>query len=239
MLELWQDGKGADKGEKCFKCAPHAARRGGARPCRGRRTASCESGRSSGASADACAHHRHRGRWLWYVHHLPPKHAEAKRPRTQLERKQVYEQCDPHANQEDNPLASARAVQRVLCRWPHARNAEPTEAEVQAAHAWFNSGWDNVRKRVVPLDECIGHKRSGACGDAAACCCIRGQRSRAAAAAQTCLRRFATSRCASRRARRAPAPPAPHAMSARLRPLRRRRARTRRRRPRRMTHRRQ
>ena len=103
------------------------------------------------------------------MHHLPPKHAEAKRARTPLERKQVYEQCDSYANQDENPLASVRAVQRVLCRWPHARNAEPTEAEVHAAHAWFDSGWDNVRERVVSLDACVGHTHSGACSAAAAC----------------------------------------------------------------------
>ena len=111
-----------------------------------------------------------RGRWLFYPHHLSEDHKEAKRKRTGLELRQVYEQCDAAANNEENPLASVRSVQRVLCCWKDARNRMPSDEERQSAHAWFDSAWDNVRLEVVPLSACVDKPGSGACRRAAARC---------------------------------------------------------------------
>jgi hypothetical protein len=68
VLELWEDGKGADRGQKHFRL-----------------------------------------RWLFWPHHLPARVARTLAP------KQVMEHVDVNANEECNPLASMRSVQRVLC----------------------------------------------------------------------------------------------------------------------------
>jgi hypothetical protein len=104
-----------------------------------------------------------RGRWLFYPHHLPENHKERTRKRSGLELRQVYEQCDAAANDEENPLASVRSLQRVVCCWKDIRNREPSKEELQAAHAWFDSAWDNERSAVVPLAECVDKASSGAC----------------------------------------------------------------------------
>lgn len=120
ILELWEDSKGANKGEK-----------------------------------------RCRMRWLFYPHHLPDDHKERTRARTGLQKRQVYEQCDPKANDQMNPLASVRALQRVVCCWKSKLNRMPSNEEVRAAHAWFESGWDNKRLEVVKLDQCVDAPASG------------------------------------------------------------------------------
>ena len=102
-----------------------------------------------------------RGRWLFYPRHLPETHAEAKRKRTGLDARQVYEQCDAIANDDENPLASLRSVQRVLCCWKDSRNRLPSEEELRAAHAWFDSAWDDDKHEVVPLSTCVDKPNSG------------------------------------------------------------------------------
>ena len=104
-----------------------------------------------------------RGRWLFYPHHLPEDHKEKTRKRSGLELRQVYEQCGVAANDEENPLASVRSLQRVLCCWKDIRNREPSKEELQAAHAWFDSAWDDKLSEVVPLGECVDKAGSGAC----------------------------------------------------------------------------
>ena len=109
-----------------------------------------------------------RGRWLFYPHHLPADHKEVKRKRTGLELRQVYEQCDAAANNDENVLASVRSLQRVLCCWKDSRNRVPSDEERQSAHAWFDSAWDDERREVVPLSACVDKAGSGACRHAAA-----------------------------------------------------------------------
>jgi hypothetical protein len=109
-----------------------------------------------------------RGRWLFYPRHLREDHPDATRKRTGLASRQVYEQCDAKANDEENYLASMRSVQRVLCRWEDSRNRLPSDEELQAAHAWFDSGWDDASGEVVPLSECVDKPGSGALRAAAA-----------------------------------------------------------------------
>jgi hypothetical protein len=99
---------------------------------------------------------------LFYPRHLREYHPDATRKRTGLDARQVYEQCDPAANDEENYLASMRSVQRVLCCWEDSRNRLPSDEELQAAHAWFDSAWDDANGKVVPLSECVDKLGSGA-----------------------------------------------------------------------------
>lgn len=138
VLELWEDTKGSHKGQKFFRGA--FAKTGG---------------RLCGAFLTPCFLATRLGRWLFYPHHLPEGHKERARKRTGLDARQVYEQCDTVANDEENPLASVRSAQRVLCCWSDSRNRLPSEAELQAAHAWFDSSWDNAAEVVVPLSSCV------------------------------------------------------------------------------------
>ncbi len=101
------------------------------------------------------------GRWLFYPHHLPETSVHRRRTRAGLDAKQVYEQCDKNCEQA-NPLASVRALQRVLCRWQHPSNRVPSDDELRAAHAWFDSAWDNKKEAVVDLAKCVDKPDSGA-----------------------------------------------------------------------------
>ena len=74
----------------------------------------------------------------------------------------MYEQCDTTGNPMDNPLASVRSAQRVLCCWKTELNRVPPPEELEGAHAWFDSGWDCVRKRVTSLSICVDSPASGA-----------------------------------------------------------------------------
>ena len=113
------------------------------------------------------------GRWLFYPHHLntadETPHPEQTRKRTGLDARQVYEQCDAAANDDVNPLASVRAVQRVLCCWKDRRNRVPSKEELLGAHAWFDSAWDDNLREVVPLDECVDKPNDGALHVVAPC----------------------------------------------------------------------
>ncbi len=142
-----------------------------------------------------------RGRWLFYPHHLPDGHKERKRKRIGLATRQVYEQCDAEANEECNPLASVRAAHRVLCCWKSALNRGPSPEELSAAHAWFDSAWDDKREQVVDLDKRVDKPATGArrvlpVGRCKHCCvCLRC----APACVQPPSRASAPSRSASRR----------------------------------------
>lgn len=106
-----------------------------------------------------------RGRWLFHPHHLEPAgHPERTRVRRGLDAKQVFEHCDATADGEVNPLGSVRGVQRVLCVWDSPLNRQPTPEQLRQAHFWLSSGWNNLLKKVVPLNKYVDqHPINSAC----------------------------------------------------------------------------
>ena len=108
-------------------------------------------------------------RYLYYPRHLPEGHKDRERKRSGLDSKQVYEQVDHQAGVDHNPLASVRCVRLVLCCWKSPTNRQPSAEELQRAHAWVDSGWDQQRLKVVPFDLVMDKSGDGALQQAHAC----------------------------------------------------------------------
>ena len=61
------------------------------------------------------------------------------------------------------PVTPDGARGRSLAGESHARrNRLPSKEELLAAHAWFDSAWDNNKCEVVALSTCVDKPGSGA-----------------------------------------------------------------------------
>ena len=163
VLELWEDKEGEDAGSKTILVRWHVCRRVHQTPL-------CE-----------FSHPPEPAHRFFLPKHLTPNCKERTRIRKDLlDVRQVYEQCDAGAHADRNPVASVRRLCRVLCKWDNPKNQLPDIAKVNLATFdwWFDSGWDAIRGKIVPLDKCVDstgalpwtHARGTlACGNLTSC----------------------------------------------------------------------
>ena len=140
VLELWEEKEGEDAGSKTMLVRWRVSRRV-------HQTSLCE------FSHPPAPAHR-----FFLSKHLTPNCKERTRTRKDLlVVRQVYEQCDAGAHADMNPVTSVRRMCRVLCKWDNPKNQLPDIAKVNPATFdwWFDSGWDALRGKIVPLDKCV------------------------------------------------------------------------------------